>query len=145
MIDKNIADEKVESGWIRAWFAFEVLAGKESKAKSALTELMDKLDHDGRVKLYKKDFSEIKEIKKPIKDIEVGYSMACDIELIANRFEDLIKVVIEYGPSASEILEPANLEMKVGEAQGVLNTVSQMMHRFAAAGLGGIVVLGKKE
>jgi len=145
MIDKALADEKVESGWLRAWFAFEVLAGNEKKAKETLEELIDKLDKNGRVKLYKKDFSEVNKVDKPMQGVEVGYSMACDVELIANRFEDLVQVVIEFGPSASELLEPNRLNLDIAEAQSVLNNIALMMHRFAQAGIGGIVFLGKKE
>ncbi|MBU3896800.1 MAG: hypothetical protein KJ697_02610 [Nanoarchaeota archaeon] len=145
MIEKVLADEKVESGWLRAWFAFEVLAGNENKAKETLEDLIDKLDKNGRVKLYKKDFSDIKKVDKPIQGVEVGYSMACDVELVANKFEDLVQVVIEYGPAASELLEPNRLNLDIAEAQSVLNNIALMMHRFAQAGIGGIVFLGKKE
>jgi len=145
MIEKILADEKVESGWIRARFDFDVLAISEKKTKEALEELMEKLDEDKRVKIYKKEFSDVRRVEKPLKDIDVAHSMACEVELIANSFENLIHIVLEYGPSSSEILAPNKVSMKVSEAQSILNNVSMMMHQFAAAGLGGIVLVGKKE
>lgn len=145
MIDKHLAEEKIESGWIRARFDFDVLAINEKKTKEALEELMDRLDKDHRVKMYKKEFSDIKRVEKPLKDIEFGYSMTCEVELVSNKFEDLVGIVLEYGPSASEVLAPGKVSFPISEAQSILNNVSMMMHRFAAAGLGGIVLVGKKE
>lgn len=84
-------------------------------------------------------------VEKPTEKIDTAYSKTCEIELISRDFDSLVQIVIEYGPSAVELLEPKKLEIGLGDAQGILNRISQMMHRFAAAGFGGIVFLREGE
>ncbi len=145
MIEKALVDEKIESGYIRVWMAFELLAGSNEKAKEHMENYLNKIDEDKRVHIYKKQISEVRKIENPIKDVKVGYSITSDIEFAIKSFDDIVQFIIQYGPSAVEILEPSRMELKIGEAQGVLNTISQLMHKFAASGIGGILVAGKKE
>jgi hypothetical protein len=144
MIAKEDADEKVKEGWLRSWMMFEVLAVNEKTTRESLESLMKRLEDDNRVGLYKKEFGEIRKVEKPMKNIDVGYSLTCEIELISKKFDDLVQVVTQYGPSATEILEPKKFDLDAGEAQGILNSVSQMMHQFAAARAGGIVFIKGK-
>ena len=141
MISKEEAGEKVKDGWIRSWMMFEVLAVNENTTKESLGILISKMEKDPRVKLYEKSFGALKAVEKPMPNIEKGHSLTCEIELVSQRFDDLIQIVMEYGPSAIEILEPKKIGMDAGEAQSILNTVSRMMHEFAAAGAGGIVFI----
>jgi hypothetical protein len=145
MIDRELADEKVANGWIRAWLAFETLAVNEDVVAKALAELITKLEADARAKIYKKNFSAIERRENPTPKIRLAYSQTAELELVAKNFDDLVGIVIEYGPSAIEILEPGQISINIAQAQGILNTVGRIMHQFAAAGLGGIVfVRGQK-
>ena len=145
MIEKPFADEKVEQGYMRIWMAFELIAGSNEKAKEHMENYINKIDEDKRIQVYKKEFSDVKKIEKPLKDVNVGYSITSEIEFVIKTYDELVQLIIQFGPSAIEILEPHKIEMNIGEAQGILNTISQMMHRFAASGIGGILVAGKKE
>lgn len=144
MIEKPEADELVEKGYIRVWAAFEVLASREDVSKVSLENHIKKLEDDERVKMYKKQFSDIKRVDKPFKNLSVGYSYICETEFVVKNFEDLVKLVVEYGPSSIEILEPIRIDMNLTQAQNVLNFISTMMHKFAAAGIGGILIAGRK-
>ena len=145
IISKELADEKIKGGWLRVWAGFTALAVSEEVTKSALNELIDKLDKDPRVKIYMKDFGTLERREKPLKGIDVGYAGTAEVEFAVKDFETLIQAVIEYGPSAVEMLEPTRLNISAGEAQNVINTVAQMMHLFAEAGLGGMIfVRGNK-
>ena len=144
MLIKQEADEKVREGWLRASMIFEVLAINEKTTKESLEELINKIEKDSRIKLYKKEFGEIRKVEKPLPNIEFGYSLTCDVELISKKLDDLAQVVSEYGPSAIELLEPLKLNINAGEAQTILNLISSIMHEFAAAGAGGIVFLRKE-
>ena len=141
MITEAEANEKVSEDWFRAWLIFEALAINETVAKDALETLVKKLDNDNRVKIYKKSFGETKKVEKPIQNVDIGYSVTCEINLISKKFDNLAQIAIEYGPSAIEILEPEKFDLSVGEAQSILNSISQMMHRLAASGAGGIVFM----
>jgi hypothetical protein len=145
MIAKEIADEKVVAGWLRAWLAFTALAVNEDVTRAALSELIDKVDADERTKVYKKEFSTLEKREKPLKGIEVGWSGTAEIELVTKDLDSLVQIVMQYGPSAVELLEPSKLTVKAGEAQNILNTVSAMMHHFAEAGLGGIIFVRGSE
>jgi len=145
MISKDESNEKVSEGWLRVWFAFEALAVNEDVTKKSLENLIDKIEADARVKIYRKDFSPAKKVENPIQGIKEGWSVVCEVEFVAKKFDDLVHVVMEYGPSAVEILEPKEMKLGVGECQNILNGVSDMMHRFATAGVGGMVVVRGKE
>jgi hypothetical protein len=141
MIQKEESDEKVREGWIRAWMMFEVLAVNEETTKRSLETLINKLDKDVRVKIYNKSFGDIKRVERPMPNIELGYSLTCEVELISKKFDNLVQIVTEYGPSAIELLEPSKIGLDIGEGQSILNSISKMMHDFAAAGAGGIVFI----
>jgi hypothetical protein len=141
MLIKEEADEKVREGWLRASMIFEVLAINEKVTKESLETLINKLEKDSRIRMYKKDFGEMRKVEKPLPNIEFGYSLTCEIELISKKLDDLAQVVSEYGPSAIELLEPLKLSINAGEAQTILNLISSIMHEFAAAGAGGIVFM----
>ena len=141
MIPKEESDEKVREGWLRVWMMFEVLAIDENVTKESLEKLINKLEKDSRAKMYKKEFGEVKEVEKPLPNVEMGHSLTCEVEIVSKRFDDIVQIVTEYGPSATEFLEPKKIGIDYGEAQSILNTVSRMMHDFAAAGAGGIVFI----
>ncbi|MBI4015522.1 MAG: hypothetical protein HY362_02300 [Candidatus Aenigmarchaeota archaeon] len=146
MIEKDKANEKVAAGWLRAWMAFEALAVNKEVVEASLKELVDRLETDERVKVYGRKQAETKEVLNPMEGIEKAYSQVCDVDLISKNLDNLIGIVTEYGPSAIELLEPTSFEMKSGEAQSILNTISELLHRFASAGMGGMVfVRGNKS
>jgi len=139
---KEKADKKVKEGWIRAWMMIECMAITPEAAKSALETHTKKMNNEERMLIYKQEFKKIQELEKPLrgKDIEKAYSLVVEIELVSETFERLVALVMNYAPSALEIIEPDNLKLDAGEAQGILNSVSDMVHNFAAAGIGGVVV-----
>ena len=141
MIEKEEADGKVKEGWLRTWLMFEVLAVNEQTTKNSLESLLKRLDEDSRSKIYKQEFGEMKKVEKPLKNIDVAYSLTCEVELVSKKFDNLVQIVTEFGPSAIEILEPKKFELDAGQAQTILNSISQIMHQFAAARAGGIVFI----
>ena len=140
MIDKETADKKVKEGWIKAWFMFEAIAINENIVKEALEDLIKKLENDKRTEICKKQFLDAKKLQKPLEAIKEGFSQVCEIELICKNFDNLVRIVLEYGPSAAEILEPKKIGLNIADAQGILNSIAEMMHRFAQAGVGGIII-----
>jgi hypothetical protein len=144
MIAKEDADEKVRDGWLRSLMMFEVLAVNEQTTKDSLEKLMKRLENDSRVGMYKKEFGDILKIEKPMKNVDVGYSLTCEVELVSKKLDNLVQIVTQYGPASIEILEPEKFEMGACEAQGILNSISQVMHQFAAARAGGIVFIREK-
>src|SRR3989304_4363503 len=145
MISENEAKEKTEQGWFRVWMIFEVLGVNKEISKSSLESLMENLEKDKRAKLCKKQFGDVLTVEKPLKGINEAFSYTCEVELISKKFDEIAQIVIEYGPSAIEIIKPTSFKMDAGEAKMVLNTISQTMHQFAAAGAGGIVFIKEES
>ena len=144
MIEEDEAREKIASGWFHAWLGFTAVAIKPEISSSALHELITKLDSDGRTKVFKVNYKDVIEIDNPLPEIPKGYSRAAEVEIIAKDFDGVLHVVMEYGPSAAELITPKKFEMKSSEAQNILNSISTLMHRFAGAGLGGFIFVRGK-
>jgi hypothetical protein len=132
--------KKVNDGWIRSWMMIEVLAVTEKAAKSALEKHIQKMGREKRTIIYNKKFHEIKKVEKPLPKIEAAYSYVAELELVTQAYDQLIYLVMNYGPSSIEILEPEKLKIDMGEAQSILNSVAEMIHKFVAAGIGGLII-----
>jgi len=149
MISKETADEKVKGGWIRAWMAFEAFAANNETVDKSLGSLLNRLEDLEALKVYKKELTEPKRVENPFPQapkIKEAFSRTCSIEVVVKKFKDLSDIVINFGPSAVEILEPKKLMLEAGEAQNVLNGIADMMHRFVMSGLGGALLIhGKAE
>ena len=112
-------------------------------AKESLEKMIKKVESDKRVEVYKREFSNADKGESPLPNIKIAYAQSCEMEGVAKSMEELVEIVLEYGPSAIEILEPSKMQLSAREAQNMLNSMSEMMHRFAAAGAGGLVFLNK--
>ncbi len=128
---------------IKAALIFEVVAVTEEAAKKSLEKHLKKLSEDRRVRVLKTEMSEVEKIENFSERIREAFSVIADAEIETNRFDNLLQIVIEFGPSSVELLSPDRIELSISEAQGILNSVSSVMHRFAAAGgTGGIIIVG---
>ncbi len=139
-IEEKDVKSKLDNGWLKAWVMIEALAVKEDISKQSLEELAKIIDREQELGIVKKEFKESTKVEKPLPDIPEAYSTVLEMEILAKSYGSLVRFVMNYGPSAIEILEPKNIKLEVGEAQNVLAEISSMIHRFAQAGLGGIVL-----
>ena len=131
--------KKIKEGWIRGWMMVEALAISEDAVKSALEKHIEKMEREKNFIVYKKKFGKVHKVQNPLPNIEEGYSYVVELECLSKNFERIIHIVMNYGPSAVEILEPEKIEMDMGEAQGILNAIAEILHRFAASA-GGMLV-----
>jgi len=139
MVDKESADRKVKEGWIRSWMMIEAMAVNEDAVKTALEKHVKKMGEEDETMVYKTEFREIKRVENPFPNIKEAYSGVVEIELVTGTFDKLFYLSVNYGPSAVEILEPEKLTIDMGEAQGVLNSMADIIHRFAAR-MGGATI-----
>lgn len=143
VMDKKIEEQinkKMKEGWVRTSMMIEAMAISKDAVESALKKHVGRMEKEKCLFIYKKDFQETKEVEKPLPNIPKGFSQVVDIEAVAENFDRLVYIVLNYGPSSIEILEPEKMEIDIGQAQGILNTIATMIHRFAAAGGGGMIV-----
>ena len=136
--------KKRKDGWIEAMMAIEALAIKEDTVKQSLEIHIKKLSAVKDALVYEANFSEVKRIENPLKGVEVGYSQIVDVKLFIKDLLTLIKIVMLYGPSSIEIIEPRELKIKIDEIQDIANTLATLIHQFAAAGAGGVVITPEK-
>jgi GTP cyclohydrolase FolE2 len=138
LMDK--VNKKVKEGWVRATMMVEAMAMSEDAAKMALEKHIKGIDREDGLIKYKTEWGEMKKVEKPFKNVEVAYSLIVEVEFVAQSFEKLVWAVMTFCPSSIEILEPRNIKLDMGDAQGILNSISDVIHRFAAMGIGGVVV-----
>lgn len=138
-LPENIA-KKVKKGWLRAWMMIEVVAVTQEAAKKALEKHVERLAREKKSIVYKRKYHEAKKIKAGFANVPEAYSLVVELELAAQDFDHLFFIVLNYAPSSIEILEPEKYVMDAGEAQGVLNSLADILHRFAASRDGGIVI-----
>ena len=142
-MDKKLqerVEKRLKDGWIKSWMMIEVLAITKEATKSSLEKHVKSMEKEDKTIVYKKDFKEIKKVEKPIKNIEVAYSYIVELELIAENLDKLVYLVMNYAPTAIEILEPNKLTIDAGEAQGILTSIADIIHKFASMGIGGVVI-----
>jgi hypothetical protein len=142
---EDLVNKKMKEGWIKSQMMIKVLAGSEEAAKSALEKHMDRMDKESNSIIYKMDYKDVQKVENPIPNVKEAFSIVVDIEVVTISFEKLFMLVLHYGPSSVEILEPEKLIVDLGDAQGVLNAVADIVHNFAAKTIGGIHINPGKE
>ena len=131
--------------WIKCWFAIEVMANSRGLARQSLEEHVERMSRIPSVFVYKKDFSDVQEVPDPPEGIKEAYSLIVNIELLVKDVYTLLNIVMVYGPSAVEILEPNKITMNIDELQNTVNVVASLVHQFAAAGVGGLLIPQNKK
>jgi hypothetical protein len=133
-------EKRIKEGWIRSKMIIEVLAISESAAELALQRHVEKMGDEDNTLITRTRYHEIQEIEKPAPNVEKAYSKIVDVDVLNKDFDSLVRVVVSYAPSSVEIVEPDKIAMDMGEAQAILNSLSEIIHKFAQAGIGGVMV-----
>ncbi|RLI95981.1 MAG: hypothetical protein DRO99_05155 [Candidatus Aenigmatarchaeota archaeon] len=137
---KKLAENRLKDGWIKSTMIIEVLAVNKEAAESALKKHVEKIHHEENTMVLHERYHDTREVKNPVPNIESGFSQIVDVDILTRDFDQLVRVVVSYAPSSIEILEPEEIRLDMGEAQGILNSIAELIHKFAAAGLGGVMV-----
>ena len=133
-------EKRLKEGWIKSTMIIEVLAINETSAELALQKHVEKMGKEDRTFITETKFHESREVEKPLPRIEKAYSKIVDVDLLTKDFDTLVRLVVSYAPSSIEIVEPESIKLDMGEAQAILNSLSEIIHKFAQAGLGGVMV-----
>jgi hypothetical protein len=132
--------EKVEKGWIHSKMWFDVLAATKEAAEESLKTHIEKIKKLENCIVVRENFQETIEVEKPLPRVEKGYSKAVEIEILTKDIETLLSITIFFAPSAVEVLEPDSLKISAASIQTIMNTVADLLHRFASQGIGGVVI-----
>ena len=139
-------DEKelLEKNYLKVWMLFEVQSNSFEATKRALAKHIDGIKKNFDINIIEENLTSIEKVKAgpefKVKNINFLFSQICEMTFMIENFEKLIELVINYGPTSLEILAPEKIIMNTREAQSSLISVTEMMHKFAAQGVGGIVI-----
>ncbi len=133
-------EEKIKEGWIKAWFAIEVMASNKELTENALKNHIEKMSRAKDLLIIDKKFLDIEKIEVKDKNFREAYSQVAEVTFLVKDLFSLVVAVVLYGPSAIEILEPKERKIKIDEIQNISNFIAGLMHQFAQAGPGGIVI-----
>lgn len=147
MAAKEKEKDLLEKGWIRAWMLFEVQAASKEVTEKALAAHIKKMKAEKGVHISEESYTETSEMEAPKQLVERGitkvYARVVEVVALFRSFEELVNAVINYAPTAIEITSPEKMAISMREAQNALASISDMMHKFASAGLGGMVIKGE--
>ncbi len=135
-LNEKEEEEKIKNGWIKIMSTFEVMGTSKEVVENTLKEHIERLEKEDSIIVERENFFDVEEVNVENKKL---YSQICEIEAIVRNFEDLVNIVLFYGPSSCEIIKPEVINLDIGNAQNILNTLGGIMHRLSELS-GGIVV-----
>lgn len=144
MLSKEELKEKLTKGWIRTRVTFEVMATDKVATENTLREHIKKIKAVKDNEVLSEKYEETVEVKPPPRNISQAFSQVAEVEMLSKNLEVLLFIIISFAPSSLEVLAPKELTITANTIQVVMNSVADVMHRFAAQGIGGIVISGKK-
>jgi hypothetical protein len=130
--------------WIECVFMIEAMAVNKDIIEQTLKEHVEKLEKVKEAHVYDKSFLAIKEVENPPKGVDKAYSQVVEVKLFIKDLLSFFSIVMLYGPSSIEVLSPDVKEIGIDEMQNVANALAGLIHQFAQAGVGGIVMTPKK-
>lgn len=121
-------DRALSEGSILARLFIEVQGNDKDACQKALERtVFDNLSAEQSVDLLNVKFFELQ------KDEEKGFfSGVVEIKLLFRDFRWFINVVMRYGPSAIEIIEPHEVKLGLDEMQSILADVSEMTQTYSS-------------
>jgi hypothetical protein len=146
--EKDLRDEiarRKRDNWYDVFFAIEALGLTEEVVSSSLKRHTEKLSHVKDLFVYEQEFTGTDKIKNPMKNVEEAYVQVVRIKFFVKDLATLLRVVLTYGPSAVEIMGPRKKDIAMGEIQDISNILAGLVHQFAAAGAGGIIITPEEK
>lgn len=136
--------EKRKAKWFDVWASIEALAVDRGVVENALKKHVEKMGEVRDILVYETEFTETIRVENPAKNVAEGYSQIAKVKFLAKNLLTLVSVVMTYGPSSVEIMGPDMKEMRLDEVQNIVNLLAGVVHQFAAAGVGGIIIMPDK-
>ncbi len=119
---------RIKSGGILARIFMEVQGTDEDAAKTALEKtIFENMNSERNVKLLEVKFYKIN------KDEEGEfYSGVVEVRLISDDFRWFVSLVMRYGPSAIDIIEPEEVHLNLDEMQSILADISEISQTYSS-------------
>ncbi len=99
-----------------------------SSDKIALDKEMEILEK----KIKGEKYTLLKFEKSDIGQEKDNYTQFLNVDVSVPEFSDIIYLIVQYGPSCVELLEPTEVKMDLSRAQEVLNEVASAVHYYVS-------------
>ncbi len=121
-------DKLLSEGCMHARLFMEVQGNDKDACQKALERtVFDSLVEEDSVTVLNVKFYELKQDAK-----EGFFSGVVEIDLLFRDFRWFVNVVMRYGPSAIELIEPHNVKLNLDEMQSILADVSELSQTFSS-------------
>lgn len=133
ILEKNFNEDLdveryLREGSILARIFIEVQGNDKDACQKALERtIFDSLANEDPVKLLNVKFYELEKDKEG-----EFFSGVVEVKLLLRDFRWFISVVMRYGPSAMEIIEPNSVKLNLDEMQSILADVSELSQTFSS-------------
>ncbi|MCK5476949.1 MAG: hypothetical protein KAI55_03440 [Candidatus Aenigmarchaeota archaeon] len=137
-------EELIKKGYLKVWMLFEVQSTSFDTTKVALKKHIDMIKENYDIIIIEENLTNIEKVEAgeelKHKNVDILFSQVSEVLFLINSYEKLTELVINYGPTAVEIIAPEKIMLSMREGQNSLVLIADMMHKFAAQGVGGIVI-----
>ena len=121
-------DKHLRSGAILGRLFIEVQSNDREAAENALHRtIFEGLAKESEVKLLYVKLFDI--LKDPAQDF---FSGVVEVKLLVSDFRWFVSIVMRYGPTAIELIEPDRVTMSLDEMQSLLADVSEISQTFSS-------------
>jgi len=99
-----------------------------STDEKALEKEMEVLEK----KLKNEKYAILKFEKSDIAKEKDNYTQFFNVDVSVPEFSDIVYLIIQYGPSSVELLEPTEVRLDLTQAQEVLNEIASAVHYYVS-------------
>ncbi len=107
----------------RVYAIFEGMSENKVALEKAFNEIVEKFKADPRFEVVDLNVEEILEN-------EGVFTSMFEAEIVARTFHDVVYMILTYGPTSVELIDPPRFEVKASEGQAVLMDVVEAVHSY---------------
>lgn len=144
MEQKEEIEKRRKDQWYEFIFSIEALAINKEVVENSIKEHISHLESSPGIFVYEKNFYDCREVLNPMQGVEMAFSQAVSLKLFIKDLYTALTAIMLFGPSSIEVLGPQKKDISMSEVQNIANNVASLVHQFAAAGIGGIVIAPSK-
>ncbi|HIE33580.1 MAG TPA: hypothetical protein EYP86_00365 [Candidatus Altiarchaeales archaeon] len=121
-------DKRVREGSMLTRLFIEVQGNNKELAEKALENtIFNAMANERDVDLLYVKFYDIRKDKD-----QEFFSGVVEVKLLTRDFRTLVRVVMRYGPTAIELIEPDKIAMKMDEMQSLLADASEICQAYSS-------------
>ncbi len=117
--------EKIEDGAIQFVAVLEVLGKPKDHIIQTAKEIQNEIQRDERFNIINGEIQEPIEVE----DSDSLFSLFCEFELLADRFDQVFDFCLKYMPASVEMIEPEKLSLRSTDANGIINDFVSKVHQ----------------